>query len=548
MGKIKEIFIFVFAILASCSSTCYAQQWAIAYGGTGNETFESIHQTPNGEYTVVFDTNSFDNGSFIVLKLNTDGTISWQKIYDVGKIYGVTTVELTSDGEYIIGIIAPGERGLLLKLNADGDVIWYKELFDCWITCNLHSVKQTSDGGLMIFTSSYGYLGGGVSLTKYDADGNAIWNSRYQFSGGFTNSYCIEPTNDGGCVLTIRTDGYPTPFIFKLDADGNIVWQKTYDHSLSLSHPIRQTQDGGYVAIGEGNWVTKLDTDGDVVWAKEYTGEPRSIRETSDGGYTLLLDKSGKSVLLKLNQSGNIIWQKSYEGGGLNSVLETSDGGYILGGSTNSFGVGSDDVWVLKVNQNGDIPQCDIVGESDVTSTDISITSNNTNFEAPSSPAEGSLSDLPDVPISSEASNAEATIVCFHTTPLPDIKVNNSDGPITLDQNDTLTITVSLNNNGITDNADWWLAAQTPFGLYFYTFYGWRPYPVPVHQGPLFYLDSYEVFSRPVSGLQEGTYTLYFGVDTDMDEDITWDSAYYDLTLVTIESGTTEEARIGSLD
>jgi len=132
--------------------------------------------------------------------------------------------------------------------------------------------------------------------------------------------------------------------------------------------------------------------------------------------------------------------------------------------------------------------------------------------------------------------------------PIPDIKVNNSDGPITLYQNDTLTITVSLNNNGITDNADWWLVAGTPFGLYFYTFYGWRPYPVPVHQGPLFYLDSYEVFSRPISGLQEGTYTLYFGVDTDMDGDITWDSAYYDLTLVTIESGTTEEARIGSLE
>ena len=52
--------------------------------------------------------------------------------------------------------------------------------------------------------------------------------------------------------------------------------------------------------------------------------------------------------------------------------------------------------------------------------------------------------------------------------PIPDIKVNGSDGPITLDQNDTLTITVSLNNNGITDNADWWLAADTPFGLYFY--------------------------------------------------------------------------------
>jgi len=119
-------------------------------------------------------------------------------------------------------------------------------------------------------------------------------------------------------------------------------------------------------------------------------------------------------------------------------------------------------------------------------------------------------------------------------TIIPDIKANNSDGPIALNQSDRLTVNVTLDNNGITDNADWWLAADTPFGLYFYTFDGWRPYPVPVHQGPLFYLDSYEVFSMPVSVLQEGTYTLYFGVDTVMDGDVTWDSVYYDTVEVNI--------------
>ena len=119
-------------------------------------------------------------------------------------------------------------------------------------------------------------------------------------------------------------------------------------------------------------------------------------------------------------------------------------------------------------------------------------------------------------------------------TIIPDIKANNSDEPITLNQSDTLTINVTLDNNGITDYADWWLAADTPFGLYFYTFYGWRPYPVPVHKGQLFYLDSYEVFSRPVSGLPAGTYTLYFGVDTVMDGNVTWDSLYYDTVEVNI--------------
>ena len=134
------------------------------------------------------------------------------------------------------------------------------------------------------------------------------------------------------------------------------------------------------------------------------------------------------------------------------------------------------------------------------------------------------------------------TLASFHLTnytplsvsPYPDLKVNGLDGPITLNQSDTITITVALNNNGITDNADWWLAADTPFGFYFYTFSGWVPYTEPAYQGPLFYLDNYEVLSRPVLGLEEGTYTLYFGVDTDMDEDITWDSAYYDTVEVTV--------------
>ena len=117
---------------------------------------------------------------------------------------------------------------------------------------------------------------------------------------------------------------------------------------------------------------------------------------------------------------------------------------------------------------------------------------------------------------------------------IPDIKVNGSDGPVTLSQSDTISLTVALNNNDITDNADWWLAAGAPFGLWFFTFDGWTTDWRPVYQGPLFYLDTYEVFSTTVSGLQEGTYTFYFGVDANMDGNITWDSLYYDTVEVNI--------------
>jgi len=130
--------------------------------------------------------------------------------------------------------------------------------------------------------------------------------------------------------------------------------------------------------------------------------------------------------------------------------------------------------------------------------------------------------------------NTSAPDIRIEVLPFPDIQVNGSDGPFTVTQSDTTSITVSLDNNGQTDNADWWLAADTPFGLFFFTFDGWTDAWVPGYQGPLFYLDSFEVFNMPVLGLPAGTYTLYFGVDTVMDGNVTWDSVYYDTVVVNV--------------
>jgi len=129
----------------------------------------------------------------------------------------------------------------------------------------------------------------------------------------------------------------------------------------------------------------------------------------------------------------------------------------------------------------------------------------------------------------------------FAQTPIPDIQVNGSDEPITLSQSDTLTVTVTLDNNDRTDNADWWLAADTPFGLWFFTFEGWTDNWQPVYQGPLFYLDPYEVFSTSCSGLEEGTYIFYFGVDTNMDGDVTWNSLYCDTMVVNVGTTSSEK-------
>jgi hypothetical protein len=117
---------------------------------------------------------------------------------------------------------------------------------------------------------------------------------------------------------------------------------------------------------------------------------------------------------------------------------------------------------------------------------------------------------------------------------VPNIKANGSDGPVTVTQSDPLSVTVELNAAGNSDDADWWVLADTPFGWYRYDVGGdtWVPGQAVTHQGPLFDLSSYEVLN--MSGLPVGSYIFYFGVDTIMNGSIDMGVIYYDSVDVNI--------------
>ncbi|MEF3167806.1 MAG: hypothetical protein K6360_00500 [Deltaproteobacteria bacterium] len=184
-------------------------------------------------------------------------------------------------------------------------------------------------------------------------------------------------------------------WVIKLDANGNVAWQKTYGGTnTDEAWSIQQTTDGGYiVAGGTGSfgaggdlWVIKLDASGNVAWQKTYGG-PRyeyatSIQQTSDGGYIVagLTYSFGTGDadfwVLKLDASGNVTWQKTYGGPRYEyatSIQQTSDGGYIVAGGTGSFGAGSD-FWVIKLDANGEIPGCGLMGTSNATVQDTNVT------------------------------------------------------------------------------------------------------------------------------------------------------------------------------
>ena len=155
-------------------------------------------------------------------------------------------------------------------------------------------------------------------------------------------------------------------------------WSKTYSGDYEdIVRSVQQTSDGGFIAaantrsfgvLSQDLWVIKLNENGTVSWQKTYGGSgyshAYSIQQTSDGGYVVAgyTNSSGAGSfdfwVLKLDENGDISWQKIYggsNGDSAKSIQQTSDGGYIVTGNTTSFGAGNYDLWVLKLDGNGNV-------------------------------------------------------------------------------------------------------------------------------------------------------------------------------------------------
>ena len=188
-------------------------------------------------------------------------------------------------------------------------------------------------------------------------------------------------------------------WIFKLNSDGTGAWQRVYGPSSANS--IQQTTDGGYIAAGF-IWggagytdfrVLKLDSNGFLVWQKTYGGTgdeiAYSISQTIDGGYIVAGhtgppgDEAYDIWILKLDPEGTVTWQKTYGGvfnDEVNSIRQTSDGGYIVAGHTDISGTGNTELLVLKIGPNGDIgDQCGLISTSNLTTANSVYTFSDTD-------------------------------------------------------------------------------------------------------------------------------------------------------------------------
>ena len=221
---------------------------------------------------------------------------------------------------------------------------------------------------------------------KLDSDGNIDWGN---IQGGTGGDYAssIQQTSDGGYIVAGDTDSFGAGgsdfWIVKIDSDGSVDWQNTYGGAGDeFAYSIQQTSDGGYIvagftdSFGAGGydiWVLKLDAAGAADWQKAYGGTGNeyvfysSIQQTSEGGYivggiTFSLGAGNADFwALKLDSSGIVEWQNTYGGTEYDygqGIRQTSDGGYVFSGDSNSFHPLSDsnyDWLILKLQSDGDI-------------------------------------------------------------------------------------------------------------------------------------------------------------------------------------------------
>jgi hypothetical protein len=217
-------------------------------------------------------------------------------------------------------------------------------------------------------------------LIKTDRDGCEEWNKT--FGGGLKDgARSVLITSDSCIVMAGYTDSYGHGgnhdfWLIKIDETGNELWNRTYggDHS-DAGFSVSQTTDGGFIILGytysfgagaNDIWLIKTDQAGHAIWNKTFGtsgGEyGMSVQQTDDQGFIIAGSTSsfgaGKDEgwLIKTNANGSKLWDIIIGGGSndwFGSVVQTRDGGYIITGDTASFSKGGYDAWFIKIDDSG---------------------------------------------------------------------------------------------------------------------------------------------------------------------------------------------------
>jgi len=371
MAKITSLLLSLILIF-NCSNNTKQNNvtFNTSLGGNDRDRGESVQQTSDGGYIITGFTKSYGEGFTDVVLLKTDfrGKQEWIKTFGGLDVDGGESVQLTSDGGFIVtGCFGSINHSLfLLKTDSFGNEEWFKTFKKDEYDCG-YSVQQTTDGGYVII--------GGDWLIKTNSIGDEEWSKTV--GDDFRDLVSISETLDTGFILTgsgkskNNDEGYDI-LLIKTDALGDEVWERAFGGSgFPRASSAHQTLDGGYIIFGSTDynsiggtnvWLIKTNREGIEEWNKtfKYGGRTfgRSGQQTSDGGFIVGGDikidgekfNEMSSYLLKTNSLGEEEWVRVFRGPYISYVRQTHDGGYVFTGLSSSK-----DIWLAKTDSSGNI-------------------------------------------------------------------------------------------------------------------------------------------------------------------------------------------------
>ncbi|MFH0729663.1 MAG: Ig-like domain-containing protein [Pseudomonadota bacterium] len=373
-----------------------------------------------GEATVTAVLNSLHASRLVLIEIAT-----WIKYYSVTESSAVECIRQASDGGFVLtGRIQQEEDNwdiYLMKLDAFGTVLW-ERTFGGTGNDTGKSLVETQDGRYIIV--------GQLALPDSDADGvvlavdgngNPLWQKT--FGGPHSDeANAAQTTSDGALIIAGATqleietlDSSGAPLIIKkwdaclrkMDMEGTLIWEKTFGEPLDESGPtskiarsVRQVAAGGFIIAGSddrqstfGNFLLiRTDEEGAVLWEKTFGGslsteKALDVLETPDGGflvggeyhYTGFGPPSLSSIVIKTDASGNEQWKKGYHSSQSTSsaaraIIEAVDGnGYVIAGHAPSPENYNDDISLFKIDENGGLMWEKFYGDQSDNDTGVSI-------------------------------------------------------------------------------------------------------------------------------------------------------------------------------
>lgn len=322
----------------------------------------------------------------MLVRTDAAGKTLWERDYYSGPWpdLAVAGVPSTDGGFVLAGVtttMEEGQRNWIFKVDSEGQVIWENNPgtdFDDWT----YDMAAVADGGFVLAGYIDSLDGGGpvVSLLRTDGDGREIWNRQYGEYGSGMAEAVMEV--DGGdlfvCGYNLPDDAGPAaPFLMRTGPDGGVRWMTGFEGMPGDCYPLDMSMlgDGTVMMAGYGEtlrgdydvWVGSASLDGSALGEWNYGGEMDDMAFSTapcPGGMVIAgstdSDPAERNDLLlsAVSPSGRQLWWKTHGGPGnegAEHIIPLPDGGFLVSGYTSSKGAGDTDIWVLRVDGDGEL-------------------------------------------------------------------------------------------------------------------------------------------------------------------------------------------------